>query len=73
MRRLVSAVLALATLAPALAAPAAAQAPAPLRIDALMSERDRQETGITRMTPAERQALERWLARYTAAAVAGAV
>lgn len=72
MRRLVSAVLALATLAPALVAPLAAQAPAPLRIDALMSERDRQETGVTRLTVAERHAFERWLARYTAAAVAGA-
>lgn len=68
MRRLVSAVLALATLAP----PLAAQAPTPLRIDALMSERDRQETGVARLTAAERQAFERWLSRYTAAAVAGA-
>jgi len=67
MRRLVS-ILALATLA----LPLAAQTPAPLRIDALMSERDRQETGVTRLTAAERQAFERWLARYTAAAVAGA-
>ncbi|HEU4699343.1 MAG TPA: hypothetical protein VFS40_09190 [Gemmatimonadales bacterium] len=42
----------------------------PLPIDQLMSAGERQETGVLRLSPAERQALAAWVARHTAAALA---
>lgn len=42
----------------------------PLPIDQLMTAEERRETGIQRLSPAERQALAAWVARHTAAALA---
>ena len=62
---------------PAAAAPAvvtaAATAEAPaLRLDVVMSADEQRRAGISRLTLAERAALERWLSHYTAAVAQGA-
>src|SRR5690349_1850336 len=50
---------------PALLTAQAAPPSSPPRIDAVMSASDIRETGISRLSSAERAALERWLGRYT--------
>lgn len=74
-------IVALACLAAALlsAVPVAAQRPTPrarpgadsisvrIALDQLMSPEERRAAGLDRLSPAQRRAMERWLARYTAA------
>jgi hypothetical protein len=57
--------------APVVSATATADVPA-VRLDVVMSADEQQRTGVSRVTPAERAALERWLAHYTAAVAQGA-
>lgn len=58
---------------PALCFPALLTAQAtPPRLDAVMSASDVRETGISRLSAAERAALERWLGRYTTVVATGA-
>lgn len=54
--------------------PAQPRSPAPAvpTLDALMSARDYRATGVSRLSAAERAALERWLARYTTTVAAAA-
>jgi hypothetical protein len=76
--RIVSLACLVAALLPVV--PASAQRPAPPRarpgadsiavrfaLDQLMSPEERRAAGLDRLSPAQRRALERWLARYTAA------
>lgn len=69
MRKFISSALAASALAIAtsIAMPVAAQAqqPAP-SLDQVMSPSEQAAAGIAKLTPAERAALEAWLARYTA-------
>jgi hypothetical protein len=65
-----SAALALAAGALLAAPPLRAQEPAPLA--RIMSAEERARTGVDRLGPDERAALEAWLARYTATVAAAA-
>ncbi|HUF28521.1 MAG TPA: hypothetical protein VMM18_16200 [Gemmatimonadaceae bacterium] len=71
MKKLISFVLATAVLSAAgpRVALAQAQQPAP-RLDQVMSAEERAATGVARLTPEERTALEAWLARYTSTVMA---
>ena len=64
MRKLISSALAASALVVA-ATIAQAQQPAP-SLDQIMSPAEQAAAGIAKLTPAERAALETWLARYTA-------
>ena len=57
--------------APVVTASATAEAPA-VRLDVVMSADEQRRAGLSRLTVAERAALERWLSHYTAAVAQGA-